>query len=101
MKTELDKKIHAFEKAHNQENEEGRAAAKDASVGGRAAYEMLIGTAFFSFIGYMLDLQLKTMPWITLGLFFVGFITGVYNAWRVMQAANNRVGFIKKEEESS
>jgi hypothetical protein len=35
---------------------------------------------------------LGTTPWITLALFFIGFITGIYNAWRVMNVDSEKVG---------
>ncbi|MBY0429103.1 MAG: AtpZ/AtpI family protein, partial [Alphaproteobacteria bacterium] len=46
----------------------------------------------FAGIGFAIDSQLGTTPWITLGLFFIGFITGVYNAWRVMNVDGEKVG---------
>jgi F0F1-type ATP synthase assembly protein I len=68
---------------------------------GRAGYEIIVAIAFFTIVGALLDWQLGTTPWITLALFFIGFITGVYNAWRAMNATGDRVGLttvVKKEE---
>ncbi len=89
--TELDKKIKAFEKT--------RAEAKapmfkkmSGTNAGRVGYEFLIATLFFAGIGFVIDMQLETTPWVTLALFFIGFITGIYNAWRVMNVDSEKVG---------
>lgn len=91
MKTELDKKISAFEKQRKDDKEP--MFQKDSANGaGRAGYEFLIATLFFAAVGFALDYQFDTTPWITLALFFIGFVTGIYNAWRVMNVSTEKVG---------
>ncbi len=90
MKTDLDKKIRAFEKDRADGKKTG--FQKSSASAGRIGYEFLIATLFFAGIGFAIDSQLGTTPWITLILFFVGFITGVYNAWRVMNVDTEKVG---------
>lgn len=91
MKTELDKKIKAFEKNRADEKAPMFKNMKGSSAG-RVGYEFLIATLFFAGIGFVIDMQLSTTPWVTLGLFFIGFITGIYNAWRVMNVDGEKVG---------
>ncbi len=90
MKTDLDKKISAFEKGRKEDK--ATPFQKSSAGAGRVGYEFLIATLFFAGIGFAIDSQLETTPWITLILFFVGFITGVYNAWRVMNVDTEKVG---------
>ncbi len=90
MKTDLDKKISAFEK--DRKDDKTTMFSKSGAGAGRLGYEFLIATLFFAGIGFAIDSQLGTTPWITLVLFFVGFITGVYNAWRVMNVDTEKVG---------
>jgi F0F1-type ATP synthase assembly protein I len=92
MKSDLDDKISGFEQKWLKK------AASDtpADTGGqRIAYELLIATIFFGGLGFLIDKQFDTTPTFTLILFFVGFATGVYNAWRRMQGLNEGVGLIK------
>lgn len=99
MPNDLDQKIRAFEKAHKGEDSSGiRSLAHGASAGGRVGFELLAATGFFALIGYALDAQLGTLPLFTLVLFFIGFATGIYNAWRVVEATNDRVGFRSREK---
>jgi F0F1-type ATP synthase assembly protein I len=90
MPNELDEKIYRFEK--KLEDEKKKPLASGMEGAGRAGYEIMVAMAFFTIVGVLLDWQLETMPWCTLVLFFVGFITGVYNAWRTMNAKGDRVG---------
>ena len=92
MKTDLDKKIRAFEKGRADEKAPMFTKITSSNGAGRAGYEFLIATLFFAGIGFAIDYQLDTTPWITLTLFFVGFITGVYNAWRAMNVDGEKVG---------
>jgi F0F1-type ATP synthase assembly protein I len=92
IKTELDKKIRAFEKERKDDKEPIFAKTKSSGAAGRAGYEFLIATLFFAGIGFAIDYQLDTTPWVTLSLFFVGFATGVYNAWRSMNVSGEKVG---------
>lgn len=90
MKTDLDKKIRAFEKERKEDK--STMFSKSGASAGRVGSEFLIATLVFAGIGFAIDTQLETTPWITLVLFFVGFITGVYNAWRVMNVDTEQVG---------
>ncbi len=91
MKTELDKKIKAFEKTRADDKASMFPKSSGANAG-RAGYEFLIATLFFAGIGFVIDMQLDTTPWVTLSLFFIGFVTGIYNAWRVMNVDGEKVG---------
>lgn len=91
MKTDLDKKIRAFEKVRA--DEKAPMFPKSSGAGaGRIGYEFLIATLFFAGIGFVIDMQIGTTPWVTLALFFIGFVTGIYNAWRVMNVDGEKVG---------
>lgn len=90
MKTELDKKIRAFEKGRTEDK--STMFTKSGTDFGRVGSEFLIATLAFAGVGFAIDYQLDTTPWVTLVLFFVGFITGVYNAWRVMNVDSEKVG---------
>lgn len=91
----LDKKISAFEESRNEGK--GNKNSLSSNTASRAGYELLIAIAFFSIIGFALDKQLNTLPWITLGFFFLGFATGVYNAWRAMNVNSEKVGAIREK----
>lgn len=91
MKTDLDKKIDAFEKERAQDKAPMFKKISGSSAG-RVGYEFLVATLFFAAIGFAIDTQIGTTPWVTLGLFFIGFVTGVYNAWRVMNVDSEKVG---------
>jgi F0F1-type ATP synthase assembly protein I len=92
MKTELDKKIRAFEKERKDDKAPMFAKTASSGAAGRAGYEFIIATLFFAGIGFAIDYQLDTTPWVTLSLFFVGFTTGIYNAWRSMNVSGEKVG---------
>jgi|ERR1043166_2076681 F0F1-type ATP synthase assembly protein I len=96
MKPSLDKKISAFEKSREREPS---MFANMRSGAGRAAYEFLVPIVFFGVVGFLIDVQLGTTPWITLGLFFLGFATGLYNAWKDVTYSSERVGFVHKAQE--
>jgi len=91
MPNELDEKIYRFEKKLEDENNPKPKSGGMESAG-RAGYEIIVAIAFFTIVGALLDWQLGTMPWCTLALFFIGFATGLYNAWRAMNATGDRVG---------
>jgi F0F1-type ATP synthase assembly protein I len=91
MKTDLDDKIRAFEKEHKAPEPSAFQGMAD-SKAGRAGYELIIAIIFFAGIGVIIDLQLGTLPWVSLALFFLGFATGVYNAWRVTNASYDKIG---------
>ncbi|NDE89567.1 MAG: AtpZ/AtpI family protein [Alphaproteobacteria bacterium] len=91
MKTDLDKKIRAFEKVRA-DDKAPMFGKRTSSGAGRAGYEFIIATLFFAGIGFLIDIQLDTKPWITLGMFFLGFITGAYNAWRSLNVDSETVG---------
>jgi F0F1-type ATP synthase assembly protein I len=92
MSDNLDDKIRQFEQKREAENKPTPTGAGAMASAGRAGYELIVCIIFFTVVGALLDWQLGTLPWITLGLFFMGFITGVYNAWRAMNAKGDRVG---------
>lgn len=91
----LDEKISNFEKKFMDKPEQTESFGSHPSSSTRVGYELLIATFFFGFIGFMLDKQFGTVPLFTLLLFFVGFATGVYNAWRIANGTDNRVGLKK------
>lgn len=93
-KNALDQKIRAFEKSRHPDGPKTSWASSSAS---RAGYELIIAVLFFSLIGFALDSQLKTTPWITLLLFFLGFATGVYNAWRAANVSSEKVAAIREK----
>jgi len=95
MQNDLDQKIKQFEKDHS--GEKTRLDKKSAPPAVRAGYEFILATLFFGGIGYVIDLQLGSLPYASLGLFFIGFATGVYNAWRVMNLSEDKVGFAKEK----
>jgi F0F1-type ATP synthase assembly protein I len=90
--SDLDDKIRSFEQKRDAENKPAPSGTGAMASAGRAGYEILVAVVFFSAVGGLLDWQLGTLPWITLVLFFLGFATGVYNAWRMMNAKGDRVG---------
>ncbi len=93
----LDEKISDFEKKFLDKPEKKESFGNNHSSSTRVGYELLIATFFFGFIGFMLDKQFGTVPLFTLLLFFVGFATGVYNAWRIANGTDNRVGLKKAD----
>jgi F0F1-type ATP synthase assembly protein I len=93
--SDLDKDIKAFEKKRAEEAAPKKSDAGGMASAGRAGYEIIVSVVFFSVIGYALDYQLDTLPWITLVLFFLGFATGIYNAWRSLNAKGDRVGLTR------
>lgn len=98
MKNDLDNKISAFEKT--QDNARKKSGMPGDGSASRAGYELLIAVFFFGAVGYLIDVQLHTLPWFSLGLFLIGFATGVYNAWRVMATAHEKVGLRDKNTPS-
>ncbi|MBI3419947.1 MAG: AtpZ/AtpI family protein [Proteobacteria bacterium] len=91
MENNLGEKIRRFEKKLEDENHPKPTGGGMASAG-RAGYDLIVALVFFTLIGVLLDTQLDTLPWFTLGLFFLGFATGLYNAWRTLNAKGDRVG---------
>jgi F0F1-type ATP synthase assembly protein I len=95
MKTPLDQKIDSFEK-ERQDAKPVSGSSRMAAGAGRAGYEFLIATLFFAGIGFAIDSQTGTTPWITLALLFIGLMTGIYNAWRVLNVSDEKIGFIQE-----
>ncbi len=100
MPNDLDNKIRHFEKKLEAENRPVSSGGMMAGAG-RAGYEIIICLIFFTTIGGLLDWQLGTLPWITLALFFMGFVTGLYNAWRALNAKGDRVGLTQSANKSA
>ncbi len=96
MKTDLDEKIRDFEKARNGESDFDPSLAASNKSKSRIATEIIVAPLFFGFIGYLLDGQFGTVPLWSLILFFGGFATGIYNAWRASNGYSGDVG-LKKE----
>jgi F0F1-type ATP synthase assembly protein I len=90
--SDLDDKIRRFEEKRDEENNPKNAGTNAMASAGHAGYDIMVAVVFFTVVGGLLDWQLGTMPWITLVLFFLGFATGVYNAWRTMNAKGDRIG---------
>lgn len=92
MPNELDDKIEKFEKKIGKEKRP--ASMFNMATGGasRAGSEFIIAILFFTIVGLLIDWQVGTLPWVTLGLLLLGFITGLYNAWRSLTARGDRVG---------
>ncbi len=102
MQDDLDKQLKAFDQkypgrvpsekqlAEEEANDQSKASAT------RIAYEMLGAILFFGGVGYLIDKQFNTTPAFTLGLFFLGFAAGMYNAWRALNGYDGRVGLRKK-----
>lgn len=103
--TPLDDKLKQFQKSFG--DGMGAGDGNDSSKNGvdlsgesksRVAYEIVIAPLFFGFIGYLLDQKFGTAPLYILLLFFVGFATGIYGAWKTMSGYGGRIGFTKKPE---
>ncbi len=97
----LDDKIRKFEQKRDEANKPTPSNVGGMASAGRAGCELIVCIIFFTIVGALLDWQLGTLPWITLVLFFLGFITGVYNAWRAMNAKGDRVGLTQSAKRST
>ncbi len=84
----LDNKIKAYDENHHSSSASCKAEQESADTGS-AKKNMHIGLEFLSaillstFIGYTMDDFFNTMPWIMVGMFFVGFAAGLMNIMRL------------------
>lgn len=62
---------------------------RGASSGYRVAVELFAGMLFGVGVGWFLDRQLGTKPWLMVVLFILGAAAGLLNAYRALQAAQN------------
>ena len=97
MNNDLDEKIRAFEKSRGltPEKTDSAGSEKPPASQSRLAYEIIIAPLFFGGIGFLLDGQFATTPTLSLILFFIGFATGIYNAWRSLNGYKPGVGLKK------
>lgn len=55
-----------------------RSAPKAARMG---AFEVLLGAALLAAIGFVLDLTLSTLPWLTIGAAIIAIVAGGARIW--------------------
>lgn len=93
----LDKRIGQAEHHHANPEKAHRSRARmpaDAmALIGRIATELVAGIAVGTFIGWMLDQWLGTLPLFMIILFFLGAMAGMVNIWRMATGQGLKLGY--------
>jgi ATP synthase protein I len=63
-------------------------AERGAGAGYRVAIELIAGMIFGGLLGWWLDRELGTKPWLMVLLFLLGSAAGMLNAYRAMMRAD-------------
>jgi ATP synthase protein I len=81
-----------------EEEDSGREAERKGGptsmgLGFRIGIELVVGLVLGTGLGWVLDLWLRTGPWLMLLFLFLGGAAGVMNVLRVMRGLDQTVGF--------
>jgi ATP synthase protein I len=69
-----------------------------AAIMGRVATELVVGVVVGAFIGWSLDNWLETSPLFLLVMFFLGFVAGTLNVWRVFTGRGLAAGYFNEHK---
>jgi ATP synthase protein I len=65
---------------------------------GRIATELVAGTVVGTFIGWLLDQWLGTLPLFMVILFFLGTLAGMMNIWRMATGRGLKLGYVENQQ---
>jgi len=89
---DFDARLKAARSRQKEEESAGRGPAlpaeRGAGAGYRVAIELIAGMIFGGLLGWWLDRELGTKPWLMVVLFLLGSAAGMLNAYRVMMRAD-------------
>ncbi|HWA42635.1 MAG TPA: AtpZ/AtpI family protein [Hypericibacter adhaerens] len=89
---DLDARLKAARARQNEGKSDGRGPAlpaeRGAGAGYRVAVELIGGMLFGAGLGWWLDQELGTKPWLMVLLFLLGAAGGLLNAYRAMTQAD-------------
>ena len=89
---DLDARLKAARGRQKDEEGAGRGPAlpaeRGAGAGYRVAVELIAGMIFGGLLGWWLDRELGTKPWLMVVLFLLGSAAGMLNAYRAMMRAD-------------
>ena len=88
--TELDAELRKARQRHDKEHGEDRPGLRSESSAGagyRVGVELFAGMLFGGGLGWFLDKQFGTKPWLLVGLFLLGSAAGLLNAYRAVKRA--------------
>ena len=96
-KDSLDKRIgqaeHHLANPHKSPHSRAKLPADAMALIGRIATELVAGIAVGTFIGWMLDNWLGTLPLFMIILFFLGAMAGMINIWRMATGQGLKLGY--------
>jgi ATP synthase protein I len=73
--------------------------SENASLGvGRLGFDFTATVMGCGAVGFLIDRQLNSRPWVMLGLVLAGFVVGFANLWRVLAGYEEGIGWRKKNE---
>ena len=87
---ELGEKLREARRRHEHDQGSGSPALpaeRGASAGYRVSVELFAGMLFGGGLGWFLDRELGTRPWLMVGLFLLGSAAGLLNGYRAMMRA--------------
>lgn len=98
----LDKRIgqaeHHLANPKQAHHSRARMPADAMALIGRIATELVAGIAVGTFIGWMLDQWLGTLPLFMIVLFFLGAMAGMVNIWRMATGQGLKLGYFDQHK---
>jgi len=83
--SELGRRLDTLKVREPKEEQNARARSTAIGVGFRIAIELVVGVVVGGFIGWFLDQQLGTRPWLLLLFLLFGIAAGFLNVFRTAQ----------------
>jgi len=68
---------------------------------GRMGFDFVATVMVCGAVGFLVDRQLGTRPWVMLGLLLAGFVAGLANMWRALGGYEQGIGWKPKAEDGN
>jgi ATP synthase protein I len=98
LKTRIAKAEHDFTNPAKGKRSRAELPADALALVGRIATELVAGTVVGTFIGWLLDQWLGTIPLFMVILFFLGTLAGMMNIWRMATGQGLKLGYLENKQ---
>ena len=98
LKTRIAKAEHDFTNPAQGKRSRADLPADALALVGRIATELVAGTVVGTFIGWLLDQWLGTLPLFMVILFFLGTLAGMMNIWRMATGRGLKLGYLEHQQ---
>ena len=101
--SKFDEELRQARARHDKEQGAGKpglAIESGAGAGYRVGVELFAGMLFGGGLGWFLDRQLGTRPWLLVGLFLLGSAAGLLNSYRAIKRAERESASATKARQS-